>query len=322
MGSSTPLPRRCRGGAIVDQATADRDVIAETDTVPPSSRWRITASPVTLTDLAVSGAITPRLAQSPFLTAWHACRSWLERCEWTAMDSSAREDVQSVRSSVTDRATGGMMLAPFIVPGVAIPEEIRRTTDVTVSLTIAGISVTTSIGPVAHRAADPLLGVQTTAVSGAPAVTLAFERGLEWIPAGKPIARQLRLAIKSYSDRAQRFELKVVAPVGVRVDSLPSFVMLGPGQQRELFLHLRGTLPPGRYEFGVVGRSTGGEEFLEGFQTLRYAHIPPVNFTIARRSICSRSRSTPEPSRRCLRARRPRRRRRDAQAAFWRRALP
>jgi hypothetical protein len=77
-----------------------------------------------------------------------------------------------------------MMLAPFIVPGVAIPEEIRRTTDVTVSLTIAGISVTTSIGPVTHRAADPLLGVQTTAVSGAPAVTLAFERGLEWIPAG------------------------------------------------------------------------------------------------------------------------------------------
>ena len=171
-----------------------------------------------------------------------------------------------------------MMLAPFIVPGVAVPEELRRTTDVTVSLTIAGVDITTSIGPISHRTADPLLGLQTNAVSGSPAVTLAFERGLEWLPAGKPIARQLRLSIKSYSDRGQTFALKVVAPTGVRVDSLPSSVILGPGQQRELFLHLRGTLPQGRYEFGVVGRSTGGEEFLEGFQTLRYAHIQPVNF--------------------------------------------
>lgn len=265
------------------QATADREVIAETDTVPVVVTVANHGTlPVTLTDLAVSGAIMhvpgpvtvlPDSATRVSIMISNAVsgRQWWIRPRVNSMFPSVRSSVDGLERP------GGMMLAPFIVPGVAIPEEIRRTTDVTVSLTIAGISVTTSIGPVTHRAADALLGVQTTAVSGAPAVTLAFERGLEWIPAGKPIARQLRLAIKSYSDRAQRFELKVVAPVGVRVDSLPSSVMLGPGQQRELFLHMRGTLPPGRYEFGVVGRSTG-EEFLEGFQTLRYAHIPPVNF--------------------------------------------
>jgi hypothetical protein len=123
-----------------------------------------------------------------------------------------------------------------------------------------------------------VLGLQDRPVSGTPAVTLAFERGLEWIPAGKPIDRQLRLAIKSFSDRGQTFALKVVSPTGLRVDSLPPSVMLPPHAQRELFVHLRGTLPEGRYEFGIVGVPARGDKFLEGFQSLRYAHIQPVHF--------------------------------------------
>ena len=266
------------------QATADREIIAETDTLPiVVTLANHGTTPVTLTDLAVSGAITrmsgpvtvlPDSTErvSIMISGVPGGRQWWINTRVNSLFPSVRSSVDGLTRS------GGMLLAPFIVPGVAVPEELRRTTDVTVSVTIDGVGITTSVGPITHRTADPLLGLQTTAVSGSPAVTLAFERGLEWIPAGKPIARQLRLSIKSFSDRGQTFALKVVAPVGVHVDSLPSSVMLGPGQQRELFLKLRGTLPQGRYEFGVVGRSTGGEEFLEGFQTLRYAHIQPVNF--------------------------------------------
>ena len=272
------------GAQLSVQATTDREIIAETDTLPIIVTLANHGTlPVTLTDLAVSGAVMhmpgpvtvlPDSTQrvSIMISSVPSGRQWWIRARSNNLFPSVSSAVDGI-----ERA-GGMLLAPFIVPGVAVPEELRRTTDVTVSLTIAGVGITTSIGPISHRTASPLLGVQTNAVSGSPAVTLAFERGLEWLPAGKPITRQLRLSIKSFSDRGQTFALKVVAPTGLRVDSLPSSLMLGPGQQRELFLHLRGTLPQGRYEFGVVGRSTNGEEFLEGFQTLRYAHIQPVNF--------------------------------------------
>jgi hypothetical protein len=32
---------------------------------------------------------------------------------------------------------------------------------------------------------------------------------MEWMPANKPIARQIRLAIKSFSDREQKFKLNL-----------------------------------------------------------------------------------------------------------------
>ena len=70
----------------------------------------------------------------------------------------------------------------------------------------------------------------------------------------------------------------VVAPASVHIDALPKSVTLAPHEQREMFLHLRGTLPAGRHEFGIVGRSEKAGKFLEGFVSLAHAHIPPVNY--------------------------------------------
>jgi len=75
------------------------------------------------------------------------------------------------------------------VPGVAVPEEIRRTSDVNVTLTIADVTIATSVGPILYRSATPTLGVQERQVGAAPTVTLGFARGLEWIRAGRPVDR-------------------------------------------------------------------------------------------------------------------------------------
>jgi hypothetical protein len=172
----------------------------------------------------------------------------------------------------------GVILKPLVVPGVTIPEELHRNSDVAVTLTIAGTTFTTSAGPVIYRASDPQIGLQDRPFGAVPAITFAFEHGLEWFVAGKPITRDLRLSLKSYSDLPQTFTLEVVAPASLHVEALPKSMTLAPHEQRELFVHLRGTLASGRHEFGIVGHSPTLGNLLEGFVSLVHPHIPPTNY--------------------------------------------
>jgi hypothetical protein len=162
------------------------------------------------------------------------------------------------------------------VRGVAVSEEIRRITDVRMTLEIAGQSVVVNAGPLTFRAADPLLGVQDRPLGGVPPVTIEFDRNLEWIPAGKPIFRTIRLTLKSFADVPKSFALLLVAPPGLKVDSLPRSMTLPPRAQVEVFLRLSGTLKQGRYEFGIVGQDSLGAKFAEGFTTINYPHIRPI----------------------------------------------
>jgi LmbE family N-acetylglucosaminyl deacetylase len=162
------------------------------------------------------------------------------------------------------------------VRAVAVSEEMRRTTDVRMTLEIAGQSVIVNAGPLTFRTADPLLGVQDRPLGGVPPVTIEFDRNLEWIPAGKPIFRTIRLTLKSFADVPKSFSLVIVAPPGLKVDSMPARMTLPPRAQAEVFLRLSGTLKPGRYEFGVVGEDSLGAKFAEGFSTINYPHIRPI----------------------------------------------
>jgi hypothetical protein len=65
------------------------------------------------------------------------------------------------------------------IPAVAIPENIRRVSDVTLMVGISGQMIAMSVGPIVHRTADPLGGAGarvtsvpqsrlTTASSGCP----------------------------------------------------------------------------------------------------------------------------------------------------------
>lgn len=162
------------------------------------------------------------------------------------------------------------------VRAVAVSEEMRRITDVRMTLELAGQSVIVNAGPLTFRTADPLLGVQDRPLGGVPPVTIEFDRSLEWIPAGKPIFRTIRLTLKSFADVPKSFALRLVTPPGLKVDSMPARMTLPPGAQAEVFLRLSGTLKAGRYEFGVVGEDSLGARFAEGFSTINYPHIRPI----------------------------------------------
>jgi LmbE family N-acetylglucosaminyl deacetylase len=269
---------------VTVDATSDRELISEADTIAAFvSIGNHGKSAVKVGDISVAGATyafhdTATLEPDSTRRFSADVAGLAESRPWW-ISQRKNELFQPLNVAVDGiHRTSGMMLAPLVVPGVTVPEELHRNSDVSVTLTIAGTTFTTSVGPLIFRAADPQIGIQARPVGAAPPVTLAFERGLEWIQAGKPISRDLRLSLKSYSDLPQTFALEVVAPASVRIEALPKSVTLTPHEQRELFVHLRGTLPAGRHEFGIVGVSEKSGKFLEGFVPLSHPHIPPVNY--------------------------------------------
>jgi hypothetical protein len=167
-------------------------------------------------------------------------------------------------------------VAPAVL-SVAIPEQLRRTSDVTAIVAIGGLTLGVDLGAPTFAYTDPSVGVQQRALRSAPPVTLSFDRSLEWVRANHPIDHRIQLSARSFSDSTQVFHFKLIAPHGVRVDSLPTSVTLAPHEQRGIFLHLGGMLDTGRYEFGVIGEFQKGGRFAEGMRTTHYTHVPPAD---------------------------------------------
>lgn len=262
------------------EAIASRELLAFGDSMPVTvaivNRGR---SAITVADVRITGG--PRSGFDPVtirpdsgvsiqqsVIGFPDARPW-----WIG----GREgDLFASRQSPMD-GIARVSVASDLVPSVSISEEARRITDVRLTLELGGASVNVSAGPLIFRTADPLLGVQDRPLGGVPSVTIEFDRNLEWMPAGKPIDRMLRLTLKSFSDVPQSFQLRTVAPPGIRVDSLPPALTMSPHAQLELFIRLRGTLKPGRHEFGVVGQDSLGAKFAEGFSSIIYPHIKPIH---------------------------------------------
>ena len=161
-----------------------------------------------------------------------------------------------------------------LVPSVAVAENARRLSDVRVTLTIAGVTTNVSAGPVTWRFADPVLGEQNRQVGGVPPVTVAFDRVLEYLPANRQLDRRVRITLRSWTQRERMLTPRLLLPVGVRAEGMPDSVVLAPGETKEIFLTLKGTLPPRRYEFGI-GFLSEGTVYSEGFRTIEYPHIRP-----------------------------------------------
>ena len=130
-------------------------------------------------------------------------------------------------------------------------------------------------GPVVYHSSDPILGEQDRPIGGVPAVTLTFDRGLEWMIANKPLDHLLRVSIKSFASTPRTFSFKVVSPQGIRADSIPASMTLQAKEEKELFVRVRGQLKPGRYEFGIIAETENGR-YMDGFKSIEYGHIRPI----------------------------------------------
>lgn len=177
-----------------------------------------------------------------------------------------------------------LRMHPLSAPSVAIPEQLRHTSGLVVTLTVAGATVVTRLGADVVPYADPAVGVQRRPMHGAPDVTLKLGRALEWIPTLRNVRHPLRVGIENLSTRPQTVQLGFVTPPGVRVDSAPKTVTLEPFEQRDLFLQLRARIDSvtEKQIFGVVARRPGHEPIVVGYQLIQYPHLVPIR--LARQS--------------------------------------
>ncbi len=162
-----------------------------------------------------------------------------------------------------------------LVPSVAVPEDARRISDVRVRLTIGGVSFVADGGSVTYRFADPVLGEQNRPVGGVPPITLTLDRGLEYVRAGVPLDRGIRVTVTSHTIHPRTLRFRLLLPSGVRASGVPDSLVLAPGETREVRVGLTGQLAAGRHDFGI-GAESDGSTYVEGFTTIEYPHIRPL----------------------------------------------
>jgi LmbE family N-acetylglucosaminyl deacetylase len=269
-------------GGVSFASVADREFLAGGDTaIVTVTVFNHGDSAVMLNDVTVSGAIPVRMTeevrvpahgsaqvQRSVVSLAYAHPWWV----WKLKDNF----YPNVTTSLDGAPRAGPPLKDWTTSGIAVPENMRRPNDVTATLTVGSTTVSASVGTIVFKSADPSLGVRDRDVSGVPAVTLGFERALEWALAGKPPRNQLRMSIKSFSDKPQTFALKAKQMDGMRIDSLPSSVTLAPREWRELRVPIRGAPIAGRHEASVMGIAPV-DTFASGFRTAQYSYLPPIS---------------------------------------------
>jgi LmbE family N-acetylglucosaminyl deacetylase len=268
-----------QAAGVAVEATAERELLAFGDSMPANiTVYNRGAQPVTVIAVTLNGRTTPLPAPVTIApdSAWRTTRTLIGLLDTRPWWIGGRKgDLFADKRSPADGLGRVSAVSAGMLRSVAVREDIRRESEAAVDVQIAGATVSTPREPIVYRFADPVLGEQNRPVGGAPAVSLSFDRGLEWMVANKPTDKLLRLTVQSYSTSARTYTLKVVAPKGITVDSATRALALEPLETRELFIRLRGKLPEGRYEFGVIAEGEMGK-YLEGFRTIEYSHIHPI----------------------------------------------
>ncbi len=268
------------------EASADRELLATHDTASVMiTVGNHGTSPVTISGIAGMGfvpAVNQIIIIPPDSSA-HVFRSVTGLDDPHLWWFGQRENNRFPGvATPLDGVSRGIVAGPSVVPGVVIPEEMRRTSDVRIAIDVAGASVSTSIGPVMYRYADAQVGLQNRPLAGVPDATFRFPRALEWIPINKPITRNLRVAVKSHTDKPLRLGIGMLVPGAITVDTgkgsvLPKEITLDPREERELVVPLRGMLKKAdRAPFSLWGTTAASITYQTGFTTFQRDYLPPI----------------------------------------------
>jgi hypothetical protein len=129
--------------------------------------------------------------------------------------------------------------------------------------------------PVVFRSVDPVRGEVARPAAAVPAVSVTFDRAIEYARAGAAIDRTLRVRLRSADTSARRVTVRLALPAGLRADSAARTVTLaGYDARAAVAFRVRGTLRPGPHAVRAEAES-GGERFADGYQEVDYEHVRP-----------------------------------------------
>ncbi len=149
----------------------------------------------------------------------------------------------------------------------------RTATIVRADFEVAGVTVSTT-ATVVNRFADPIKGDQQVPVAAVPGITIGLENLFEYIRAGVPVERDLRVYIQSAYDSTSTVTVKLDLPKGLVADSALRVRELAAGAGMMVVFRMRGVLAAGRHQVGAFAFHDGAVS-TAGYYTVAYDHISP-----------------------------------------------
>jgi LmbE family N-acetylglucosaminyl deacetylase len=168
---------------------------------------------------------------------------------------------------------GGMFAEP---PRYAddVQQGVAATIDVIYEVAGAPGVLLTASEPVVFRFVDPVQGDVSRPLAVAPAVSVLLDRTVEFVPAGRPIDREVRVRLRSASTADQNVRTRIRLPSGLRADSAERTVTLPAGATRQVVFRVRGEQRAGRDSIRVEAE-VDGRRFDQGYVAVEYEHIRP-----------------------------------------------
>jgi LmbE family N-acetylglucosaminyl deacetylase len=160
--------------------------------------------------------------------------------------------------------------------GASTREEWRYTSaaDVIAAVEVDG-AWTVAEAPVVHRSVDPVRGDLARPAVAVPAISLTFDRTIEYARAGAPLDRTVLVRLRSADSTSRTVRVRLALPAGLTADSAARTVVLPKyDAQATVAFRVRGTLRPGAHALRAVAESNG-ESFAQGYQLVDYPHIRP-----------------------------------------------
>ena len=194
---------------------------------------------------------------------------------WKGFACASREPVGDGPWWLEVPRQGDMFGAASVVTTEA---EASRGPVVRLRLALAGAAPTMPVeieAPIVYRYADPIRGDVSRPLAYVPEISVTLDRAIEYAPARTPLARQVRVQLRSAATTPRDVRVSLRLPAGLRADSAARSVTLPSyGAVRSVTFSIRGELPPGRHVIAARAESNG-RRFTNGYVPIEYDHIRP-----------------------------------------------
>lgn len=155
----------------------------------------------------------------------------------------------------------------------------------TVQAIIAGDTVSVTV-PVVRRRTDPIEGDVEQPLAVVPAVSVAFERPLEYVRSGVPVDRTVHVIVRTAKPGDRPIAVKLELPAGLSSQPASQTILpAGAGRARVASFRVTGLAGTGSLAVRAIA-TADGREYSRGYVPVVYAHTEPrMVFSDARLSL-------------------------------------